>query len=113
MALRMSPVSRNLHAKVTLLGLELEDLLFLAMSCAIAMLVGQFLFSDRYMFFLPMNWFLMLMVLVLGVPGLMLFKYGKPRGYLFDLVLYYGQPRSYCALARDTKVTNTFLKETE
>ena len=61
------------------------------------MLVGQFLFSDRYMFFLPMNWFLMLMVLVLGVPGLMLFKYGKPRGYLFDLVLYYGQPRSYCA----------------
>jgi hypothetical protein len=49
MALRMSPVSRNLHAKVTLLGLELEDMLFLAMACAIAMLVGQFLFSDRYM----------------------------------------------------------------
>ena len=32
MALRMSPVSRNLHAKVTLLGLELEDMLFLAMA---------------------------------------------------------------------------------
>jgi hypothetical protein len=57
MALKMSPVSRNLHAKVTLLGLELEDMLFLAMACAVAMLVGQFLFSDRYMFFLPMNWF--------------------------------------------------------
>jgi len=113
MALRLSPVSRNLHAKVTLLGLELEDMLFLAMACAIAMLVGQFFFSDRYMFFLPMNWFLMLMVLVLGVPSLMLFKYGKPRGYLLDLVLYYGQARSYCALARDTKLTNSFLKEDE
>jgi hypothetical protein len=113
MALRMSPVSRNLHAKVTFLGLELEDMLFLAMACAIALLVGQFLFSDRYMFFLPMNWFLMLMVLVLGVPGLMLLKYGKPRGYLLDLVLYYGQPRSYCALAHDTKLTNRFLQENE
>jgi hypothetical protein len=41
-----------------MLGLELEDMLALAMACAIAMLVGQFLFSDRYMFFLPMNWFL-------------------------------------------------------
>jgi len=69
MALKMSPVSRNLHAKVTLLGLELEDMLFLAAASAGAMLVGQFFFSDRYMFFLPMNWFLLLMVLVIGVPG--------------------------------------------
>jgi len=109
MALRMSPVSRNLHAKVTLLGLELEDMLFLAMACAIAMLVGQFLFPNRYMFFLPMNWFLMLMVLVLGVPGLVVFKYGKPLGYLLDLVTYYGLPRSYCGCARDRKLTRDFL----
>jgi hypothetical protein len=107
----MSPVSRNLHAKVTLLGLELEDMLFLAMACAVAMLVGQFLFSDRYMFFLPMNWFLMLMVLVIGVPGLMLFKYGKPKAYLFDLVTFYARPRSYCTLAHDTKHTDSYLKE--
>ena len=113
MALKMSPVSRNLHAKITMLGLELEDMLALAMACAIAMLVGQFLFSDRYMFFLPMNWFLMLMVLVLGVPGLMLFKYGKPRGYLLDLVKYWGEPRSYCAFAPDTKLTTSFFKEEE
>jgi hypothetical protein len=113
MALKMSPVSRNLHAKITMLGLELEDMLALAMACAVAMLIGQFLFSDRYMFFLPMNWFLMLMVLVLGVPGLMLFKYGKPRGYLLDLVKYYGEPRSYCAFAPDTKLTTSFFKEEE
>jgi hypothetical protein len=109
MTLRMSPVSRNLHAKVTMLGLELEDMLFLAMTCAIAMLVGQFLFPNRYMFFLPMNWFLMLMVLVLGVPGLVVLKYGKPRGYLLDLVTYYGLPRSYCGCARDRKLTRDFL----
>ena len=113
MALKMSPVSRNLHAKVTMLGLELEDMLALAMGCAIAMLVGQLFFSDRYMFFLPMNWFLMLLVLVLGVPGLMLFKYGKPRGYLRDLVVYYALPRNYCAFGRDTKLTTSFFKEKE
>jgi len=60
-----------------------------------------------------MNWFLMLMVLVLGVPGLMLFKYGKPRRYLFDLAVYYAQPRSYCAFARDTKLTASFIKGAE
>ena len=113
MALKMSPVSRNLHAKITMLGLELEDMLALAMGCAIAMLVGQFFFPERYMFFLPMNWFLMLMVLVLGVPGLMLFKYGKPRRYLLDLSLYYAQPRDYCAFARDTRLTTSFIRDTE
>jgi|SRR5579859_4962596 len=109
MALKMSPVSRNLHAKVMMLGLELEDMLFLAMTGAGAMLVGQFFFADRYMFFLPMNWFLLLMVVVVGVPGLMLFKYGKPRGYLLDLVVYYAMPRSYCALAHDQKLKRDFI----
>ena len=112
MALRMSPVSRNLHAKVTMLGLELEDMLFLAMTGAGAMLVGQFFFANRYMFFLPMNWFLLLMVLVVGVPALMLFKYGKPRGYLLDLAVYYATPRSYCALAHDQKLKSGFIYET-
>jgi hypothetical protein len=109
MALRMSPVSRNLHAKVTLLGLEIEDMLFLAMACAVAMLTGQFLLPNRYIFFLPMNWFLMLAVLVLGVPGLVVFKYGKPRGYLLDLVKYYALPQRYCAHARDQKLRNEFI----
>jgi uncharacterized membrane protein YccC len=80
------------------------------MCCAIAMLVGQVLFPDRYLFFLPMNWFLLLMVLVVGVPGLMLFKYGKPRAYLLDLIIYHAQPRSYCANARDGKLMESFLK---
>lgn len=113
MALRMSPVSRNLHARITFLSLEIEDMLSLALLSAIAMLVGQFFFSDRYMFFLPMNWFLMLMVLILGVPGLVVFKYGKPRGYLLDLVAYYGLPRAYCGGARDRKLTSDFLRDSD
>ena len=39
----------------------------------------------------------------------MVFKYGKPRGYLLDLAKYYGLPRSYCACARDRKLTKEFL----
>lgn len=113
MTLWMSPVSRNLHAKVTMLGLELEDMLFLAMSCAIAMLVGQFVFPNRYMFFLPMNWFLMLMVLVLGVPGLVVFKYGKPRAYLLDLLIFCGLPRAYCGCSHDRKLTTEFLTDSD
>ena len=96
-----------------MLGLELEDMLFLAMACAIAMLVGQFVFPNRYMFFLPMNWFLMLTVLLVGVPALMLFKYGKPRRYLLDLVFWHSKPRAYCASARDTQLTAEYLKEDE
>ena len=111
MALRMSPVSRNLHAKVTLLGLEIEDMLFLAMACAVAMLTGQFLFPNRYMFFLPMNWFLMLAVLVLGVPGLVAFKYGKPRRYLLDLVEWRIKPRIYCGMEPDAQQKSGYLKE--
>lgn len=96
-----------------MLGLELEDMLFLAMACAIAMLVGQFVFPNRYMFFLPMNWFLMLMVVVLGVPGLVLFKYGKPRGYLQDLVKSLLAPRAWCALEPDSELTKAYIPETD
>ena len=109
----MSPVSRNLHAKVTLLGLELEDMLFLAMACAVAMLVGQFSFSDRYMFFLPMNWFLMLMVLVTrraGADVVQVWQAARLFARPGDLLC--GMPRSYCAFARDRKLTTEFIIET-
>jgi len=47
------------------------------------------------------------------VPGLVLFKYGKPRGYLLDLVMYYGLPRAYCGCARDRKLTTEFLTDSD
>ena len=113
MALQVSPVSRNLALKVTFMFLEIEDMLALAFACAVAMISGQFLFTNRYIFSIPMNWFLVLAVLGLGVPSLVLFKYGKPRKYIVDLLAWYSKPHSYCALARDTQQTTTYLKENE
>ena len=113
MALRVSPVSRNLALKVTFMFLEIEDMLALGFACAVGMIAGQFLFSDRYVFSIPMNWFLVLVVLGLGVPALTLFKYGKPRKYMVDLLAWYSKPHSYCALARDTQLTTSYLKEKE
>jgi len=111
MSLRVSPVSRNLAMKVTFLFLEMEDLLALGFACAVSMIAGQFVFSDRYVFSIPMNWFLVLIVLGLGVPALTLFKYGKPRKYLLDLLNWYGKPHSFCAHARDRKINTAYLKE--
>ena len=68
MALNSSPVSRNLHLKVTILFLELEDLLTIMLAVCGAMLIGNFLFSDRYIFHIPMNYFLPLAILLVGVP---------------------------------------------
>lgn len=113
MSLRVSPVSRNLALKVTFMFLEVEDMLALGFACAVSMVGGQFLFSDRFIFSIPMNWFLVLVVLGLGIPALMLFKYGKPRKYILDLLYAYGKPRKYCCMARDTEIRTPFLKETD
>ncbi len=56
MALQVSPISRNLALKVTVMFLEVEDMLALGFACAVVMLAGQFVFSDRYIFLtIPMN----------------------------------------------------------
>ena len=48
-----------------------------------------------------------------SAPALTLFKYGKPRRYLADLIASYGKPHLYCALARDRILTGNYLKENE
>lgn len=113
MALRYTPVSRNLNMRVKFMGLEIEDVLVLGFISVVAMLGGQFLFSDRYLFFLPMNWCLMLIVLAIGIPGLMIFKNGKPRGYLADLMNWYSQPHAYSACEPDPVITTEYLKYQE
>jgi hypothetical protein len=45
------------------------------------------------------------------VPLLIAFKYGKPRGYLRDLMLWHTKPRAYCALARDNQVQVSYFEE--
>jgi hypothetical protein len=111
MALNASPVSRNLHLKVTFLNLELEDLLAIMFAVAVSMLLGNLLFPDRYVFHIPLNYFIPLMILVAGVPGLMIFKYGKPRHYLVDLLTWHAKPRAYSAMGRERQISNPYLRE--
>lgn len=111
MPLLLSPISRNLHAKVTFFYLELEDLLTILLATSVAMIVGNLLFPHREIFHLPMNYFLPLMILLIGVPGLMTFKYGKPRSYLQDLVLWHAKPRAYSCGGRERQLTEPYLRE--
>src|ERR1035441_5561730 len=113
MSLRVSPVSRNLNAQIMLFGLEFEDLMVITVLGVAAMLIGQFLFSDRYLFFLPMNWALLLIVVFSSVPALMLLKYGKPRGYTAALFNGYKNPRFSWGLDPDRNLTSPFIKVPE
>src|ERR1700690_4212467 len=60
-----------------------------------------------------MNVFLQYIVPVLSVPFLMLFKYGKPRGYLKDLLAWHAKPRIYCGMEPDSQVDRDYLTEEE
>jgi hypothetical protein len=113
MALNTSQVSRNLLLKVTLLGLELEDLLMLMLGVSVSMVLGNVFFSDRYIFHIPVNYFLPLLILLGGIPGVMLLKYGKPRGYLIDLVAYYAKPSQYSGRTPEQILNTTYFREEE
>ena len=113
MALQVSPISRNLALKVTVMFLEVEDMLALGFACAVVMLVGQFLFSDCYIFSILMNWFLVLVVLGPGIPALMLSNTASRGSILPIFFAWWRKPHQYCAHARDTKLVSNYLKETD
>jgi hypothetical protein len=48
---------------------------------------------------------------VLSIPALILFKYGKPRGYLQDWLMFHMKPHVYCALESDSEQRMEYLKE--
>jgi hypothetical protein len=104
MALDVTPVYRNLRTRVTFAGLEAEDL-FVILAVAVVMnIFGRFL--NREMFGLPMNMVLQYVVPIISVPALMLFKYGKQRGYLF-----HAKPHVYSGLERDRELTREYIKD--
>ena len=45
------------------------------------------------------------------VPLLMVFKYGKPRGYLRDLFSLVHETPSLLRLARDRQMQNSYMRE--
>jgi hypothetical protein len=107
MALDISPVQRNLQTRVTFVGLEAEDLFAILLVAVVSNVFGRFL--HREMFGMPMNMFIQYLVPVLSVPGLMLFKYGKQRGYLLDWVQFHTKPHVYAGIDRDTQIKTPYL----
>ena len=109
MALDVTPIYRNLRTRVTFFGLEAEDLFAILAVAVVMNICGRFL--NREMFGLPMNMVLQYLVPILSVPALMLFKYGKQRGYLLDWVLFQTKAHVYSALERDRELTREYIKD--
>jgi hypothetical protein len=113
MSLDLTPVHRNLHTKVTFLGLEFEDLILVLALAALMNLLAHFANDNARVFGMPLNVFMEFVVPVLAVPFLILFKYGRPRGYLTDLVRSLLSPKAWCALERDSKLRDAYVVENE
>ena len=104
MALDVTPVNRNLHTRVTFMALEFEDLFVVLGLAAVMNVVSHFVSGQ-------MSAYLQYGVPLSVVPLLMVFKYGKPRGYLRDLFHWHIKPRAYCAIARDRQIHSSYVKE--
>lgn len=113
MSLDMTPVHRNLHTKVTFLGLEFEDLILVLVLAAVMNLLAHFVTGNAHVFGMPLNIFMEFGVPALAVPSLILFKYGRPRGYLTDLVRSFFAPTAWCALERDSELIQPYLADEE
>lgn len=113
MSLDMTPVHRNLHTKVTFLGLEFEDLILVLALAAVMNLLAHFVSGNAHVFGVPLNIFMEFIVPTLAVPFLMLFKYGRPRGYLTDLFRSLISPKAWCALERDSELTQPYMVDEE
>jgi hypothetical protein len=113
MSLDMTPVHRNLHTKVTFLGLEFEDLILVLALAALMNLLAHFVNGNAHVFGIPLNVFMEFIVPALAVSCLILFKYRRPRGYLADLASSLFSPKAWCALERDSELTQPYLIEEE
>lgn len=106
MPLNVTPVNRNLHTRVTFMSLEFEDLFVVLGLAAVMNVVSRFVSggaSAVLQYGVPLS----------VVPLLMVFKYGKPRGYLHDLLHWHTKPHAYCALARDRQIQAGYLSKDE
>ena len=108
MALEVTPVHRNLHQRVTFFYLEFEDLFIVIGLAALMNIFGRFLNRDLHG--IPLNIVLQYVVPLVAVPVLMLFKYGKPRHYIRDLIIWHAKPHIYCGLERDRELTKEYIK---
>jgi hypothetical protein len=111
MGLDVTPVNRNLQTRVTFMLLEFEDLFIVLVVGALMNVVGRFIGGQ--IAGLPAGVLLQYGVPLSIVPILMAFKYGKPRGYVRDLVSWHTKPHRYCAIERDRTLITPYKKEEE
>jgi hypothetical protein len=111
MGLDVTPVNRNLQTRVTFMLLEFEDLFIVLIVGALMNVVGRFIGGQ--IAGLPAGVLLQYGVPLSIVPILMAFKYGKPRGYVRDLVSWHTKPHRYCAIERDRTLITPYKKEEE
>lgn len=106
MALDVTQVNRNLHTRVTFMALEFEDLFLVLGLAAVMNMVSHFVSGSTgaiLQYGVPLG----------VIPFLMAFKYGKPRGYLRDLILWHLRPRAYAAASRDRQMRTRYIREVQ
>jgi hypothetical protein len=111
MALHVTAVNRNLHTRVTFMLLEFEDLFIVLIVGAVMNVVGRFVGGQ--IAGLPAGVVLQYGVPLSIVPVLMVVKYGKPRGYVRDLLSWHTKPRTYCAAEHERTLVTPYIKENE
>ena len=111
MALDITQVHRNLHTKVTIMYLEFEDIFVILGLAAVTNVLARFF--QRDLGGIPLNILLQYVVPIAAIPLLMVFKYGKPRRYLFDFLEWHAKPRIYCGMEPDSQQTTEYLEEGE
>ena len=109
MSLDVTVVNRNLHTRVTFMALEFEDLFIVLGLAALMNLVGHFMSGE--IGGIPLSVVLQYGIPLSVVPMLMVFKYGKPKGYIRDLLAWHTKPKVYCAAAHDRQLTSGYIRE--
>jgi hypothetical protein len=109
MPLNVTAVNRNLQTRVTFMYLELEDLFVVLGVAALTNVLGHF--ASGELAGLPLSVVVQYGVPISIVPMLMLFKYGRPRGYIRDVALWYMKPRAYAATSRDSELAVAYIRE--
>lgn len=109
MALDITPVHRNLMTRPTFFWLEFEDWFVVIGLAAVMNIVGRLL--NRVVLGIPLNLVLQFAVPTLAIPLLLMFKYGKPRGYLLDLMNWHTKPRVYSSYEADDELRTEYLSE--